>query len=76
MSAPTGMGRQTAAHWLNVNAELQRFVHSNNQQHLYDVQGHVNQFQPTHGVAFATNTENLQPGKIARQFLRNLFNRT
>ena len=89
MSAPTGMGQNTAAQWHNMAGQLHEYVNSHGGQHLHAAGGRVQQFQPTRGAAYASHVapytqhrmsaypsaHNPTPDDIARGFLRDLFKR-
>ncbi|CAF0984148.1 unnamed protein product [Adineta ricciae] len=87
MSAPTGMGQNTAAQWHNVAGQLHAYVNNNGGQQLHAASGRVQQFQPTRGPAYASHVvphsqyrmsaypsaQYPTPDDFARGFLRNLF---
>ncbi|UJR26106.1 hypothetical protein I4U23_007452 [Adineta vaga] len=88
MSVPTGMSPSTGMHYQNIAAQMQQYVnnphssshHSHGQ--LHSAFGGVHQFQPTHGVAYASRAATrfgVDPvitndvGGFARSFMRNLL---
>jgi hypothetical protein len=87
MNYPTGMGAATGNHYHNVAAQMQAYLNNGGGgQNLHAAHGHMNQFQPTNGVAFASNALHtgaqhfgVNPviandlGGFARRFMRNLM---
>ncbi len=90
MNYPTGMGAATGNHYHNVAAQMHAYLNNGaggGGQHLHAAHGYMNQFQPSHGVAFASNAFQtagqrfgIDPviagdvGGFARKFMRNLLN--
>ncbi len=94
MSYPTGMGSATGNHYNNVAAQMHAYLNNGGgggggggggAHHLQSAGGHINQFQPSHGLAFASNAGAngfglIDPviasdvGGFARRFMRNLLN--
>jgi len=89
MSYPTGMGAATGNHYNNVAAQMQAYLNNGGGGggHLHSAHGHMHQFQPSQGLAFASNALHsgaqhlhFDPliandlGGFARRFMRNLMN--
>lgn len=92
MSYPTGMGAATGNHYNNVAAQMQAYLNNGGGGgggHLHSAHGHMHQFQPSQGLAFASNAFHsgaqrfgVDPlllnvndvGEFARRFVRNLKN--
>ncbi|UJR16784.1 hypothetical protein I4U23_003683 [Adineta vaga] len=55
MSNPTGMHTRTAQHFRNVGAQLRNAVNQNSGQNLHSAHGSVHRYQPSHGIAYASN---------------------
>jgi hypothetical protein len=91
MNYPTGMSAATGNHYHNVAAQMHAYLNhgggGGGGQTLHMAQGQMNQFQPSHGLAFASNAFQagaprfgIDPviandvGGFARKFMRNLLN--
>lgn len=48
MRVPTGMGYKTAAHYHQVKAQLQEYLHYQNGQPLHSAHGYAREFYPEH----------------------------
>jgi hypothetical protein len=86
MSYPTGMGAATGNHYNNVAAQMHAYLNNGGGGHLHSAYGQMHQFQPSQGVAFASNAFHsgaqhlgVDPlisndvGGFARRFMRNLM---
>jgi hypothetical protein len=95
MNYPTGMGHATGNHYNNVAAQMQAYLHNGGGgsgggggggQSLHAAHGQMNQFQPSRGLAFASNSFQggasrfgIDPvisndvGGFARKFMINLL---
>lgn len=91
MNYPTGMSASTGNHYHNVAAQMHAYLNNGGSgggggQGLRAAGGHVNQFQPSRGLAFASNVFQggasqfgVNPviandvGGFARKFMRNLL---
>jgi len=84
------MGAATGNHYNNVAAQMQAYLNNGGGGgggHLHSAHGHMHQFQPSQGLAFASNALHsgahhfgVDPlvvnefGDFARRFVRNLRN--
>lgn len=90
MNYPTGMGAATGNHYHNVAAQMHQYLNngggSGGGQGLHTAHGQMHQFQPSQGIAFASNVFQsgaqrigFDPviandvGGFARKFMRNLL---
>jgi hypothetical protein len=91
MNYPTGMGAATGNHYHNVAAQMHQYLNNGSSgggggQGLHTAHGQMHQFQPSQGIAFASNVFQsgaqrigFDPviandvGGFARKFMRNLL---
>ncbi len=94
MNYPTGMGAATGNHYHNVAAQMRAYLNNGSSggsgsgrgYTLQAAGGHIDQFQPSRGMAFASNAAQtgaynlgINPviandfGGFARKFMRNLL---
>jgi hypothetical protein len=90
MNYPTGMGAATGNHYHNVAAQMHQYLNngggSGGGQGLHTAHGQMHQFQPSQGIAFASNVFQTgaqrigfdpvianDVGGFARKFMRNLL---